>query len=132
MKTHRRGAVLITAVMVMAVVSVVLALVTAQVIAQRNTLRMRERRLQAEWLARAGIELGAARLLEGPKEFSEENREIVPDGTVKIEVKKAADDIFDVSARAEVALPDETPVVRTCTAQFRRAGDGKLVRVEAN
>lgn len=124
---RRKGMILITAVVMMAVLAVVLAVVTAQVVAQRNLLRQRERRLQAEWLARAGIEHAVARLIDSPKAFREDNRELVPNGKVKIEVTKT-DDAFTIRVDAEVGLPDEKTLVRTASARFRRDKIGTFVR----
>ena len=127
---RRNGMILLTALMTMAVLAVVLTVITAQVVAQRQMLRQRERRLQAEWAARAGIEHAIARLIETPKEFSEENRDLVPDSKVKIEVSKAGN-VFVIRADADVGLPDEKTLVRTATARYRRGKDGKMTRVEA-
>ncbi len=132
MKAKRKGVALITALVVMAVLAIVLSVVTVQIVAQRNLLRQRERQLQADWLARAGVELAVARLLDSPKDFSEENRDLAPAGKVKIELKKSANanDVYVVSAEAEVALPDEKPVVRTAAARFRRTDSGGVVRLQ--
>lgn len=129
MKTKRKGVALITALVVMAVLAIVLAVVTVQVVAQHNLLRQRERQLQADWLARAGVELAAARLLDSPKEFSEERRDLAAAGKVKIEVKKAGE-IFVVSAEADAALPEEKPVIRTAGSRFRRTDQGGVIRLQ--
>jgi type II secretory pathway component PulK len=130
MKTNRKGVALITALVVMAVLAVVLTVVTVQIVAQRNLLRNRERQLQADWLARAGVELAAARLLDSPKEFSEEKRDLAPAGKVKIDVKKSADDVYVVSAEAEVSLPDEKAVIRSAGVRFRRTDSGGVIRLQ--
>jgi type II secretory pathway component PulK len=129
MKTKRKGFALITALVVMAVLAIVLTVVTVQIVAQHNLLRHRERQLQADWLARAGVELAAARLLDSPKEFSEERSDLAPAGKVKIEVKKTAE-IFVASAEAEVALPGEKAVIRSAAARFRRSDTGGVIRLQ--
>jgi type II secretory pathway component PulK len=131
MKARRKGVALITALVVMAVLAIVLTVVTAQIVAQRNLLRQRERQLQADWLARAGVERAAARLLDSPKDFSEDQRELAPAGKVKIDVKKSADDVYVVSAEAEVGLPDEKAVIRTASARFRRTDSAGVIRLQA-
>ena len=128
MKTHRKGFALITVLVVMSVLAIVLTVVTVQVVAQRDLLRQRERQLQADWLARAGVELAAARLIDSPKEFSEERSDLAPGGKVKIDVKKSAE-IFIVSAEAGVSLPDEKAVIRNATARFRRTDSGGVIRL---
>jgi type II secretory pathway component PulK len=120
--------ILLTALMTMAVLAVVLTVVTAQVVAQRQMLRQRERRLQADWAARAAVEHAVARLIEAPKEFSEENRELVPDSKIKIEVSKTGD-VFVIRADADVGLPDEKALTRTVTARFRRDKNGAMTRL---
>lgn len=129
MKPKRQGMILITTLVIMAVLAVVLAVVTTQVVAQRTLLRTRERQLQADWLARAGIESAAARLLHSPKEFAEDDRNWIPDGKVKIEVKRAADGVFVISTEAEVGAAAEKPVIRTATARFRRTEGGGMIRL---
>jgi type II secretory pathway pseudopilin PulG len=131
MKAKRKGVALIAALVVMAVLAVVLTVVSVQVVAQRNLLRNRERQLQAEWLARAGVELAVARLLNSPKDFSEEKRDLAPAGKVKIDAKKSAADVYVVSAEAEVALPDEKAVIRTAGSRFRRIDSGGVIRLQA-
>jgi type II secretory pathway pseudopilin PulG len=131
MKAKRTGVALITALVVMAVLAIVLTVVTVQIVAQRNLLRQRERQLQADWLARAGVERAAARLLDSPKDFSEEKHDLAPAGKVTIDVKKSADDVYAVSAEAEVGLPDEKPVIRTASGRFRRTDTGGVIRLQA-
>jgi hypothetical protein len=133
MKAKRKGVALITAIVVMAALAILMTVVTVQVVAQRNLLRQRERQLQADWLARAGVERAAARLLDSPQEFSEENRDLAPAGKVTIEVKKAAadKDVYVVNAEAEVGLPDEKAVIRTATGRFRRTATGGVIRLDA-
>ncbi len=129
MTTKRKGFALITALIVMAVLAIVLTVVTMQIVAQRNLLRQRERQLQADWLARAGVELAAARLLDSPMEFSEERSDLAPAGKVKIDVKKSAD-VFVVSAEAEVGLAGEKAVIRAAIGRFRRTDSGGVIRLQ--
>ena len=84
-----------------------------------------------EWLARAGVELAAARLLEKPAAFTEEHRDLVPDGKVRTVVEKTDPDIYSITAEAEAGQQDRTPVVRTASARFRRTEIGGAVRLEA-
>jgi type II secretory pathway pseudopilin PulG len=129
MRKKRKGFALIAALVAMSVLAIVLTVVTVQIVAQRNLLRQRERQLQADWLARAGVELAAARLLDSAKEFSEERTDLAPAGKVKIEVKKSAE-IFIVSAEADVGLAGEKTVTRGVTARFRRTDSGGVIHLQ--
>jgi len=67
--TRRPGVALVMALVVMAILVVILTMVTRHIVSQRHTVHQRHRQLQAEWLARAGVELAAARLLDNPTPF---------------------------------------------------------------
>lgn len=110
---------LIATLVVLAALSVILGVITMQVFAQRKMLRQREQQLQADALARSGIEIAAARLLEKPETFRDENKDLLPNATVKITVEKA-DDVFVVRAEAAIELRDERPVRRSAQARYRR------------
>ena len=129
--SHRRNAIAIIAVIVaMAVLTVILAVVTQQIVRQRNVVRHRQRQLQADWLARAGIEHAAARLLASPAAFTDDQQEILPDTKLSITVAKAAGDIYVVRADAKVGM-EGTPVARTSSVRFRRTESGGTVRLTA-
>jgi type II secretory pathway component PulK len=116
----RQGFALVVALVVMAVLSVLLSVVTVQVVSQRKLLVQRQRQLQAEWLARAGVEIAAARLLEKPEAFSDDKVKLLDDAKVRIAVEKAGSTTFDVKVDVEVGAKDESQVVRTLTARFER------------
>lgn len=126
----RNGSALVLALVAMAAAALILSVVAVQITSHRAMLRQREHGLQAEWLARAGVELAAARLLEKPAAFTEENRDLVPDGKVRVVVEKTDPDMYSVTAEAEVGQQDRTPVVRTASARFRRTEAGGTVRLE--
>ena len=130
----RRGAILIMAIVAMAVLSVVLTVLVAQVVAQRQMVRQRHRQLEAEWLARAGVELAAARLLQSSNAFDDAKQVLLPDSKVRILVEKAEGESFNVTVEAEVGLADGRSVRRDVTSRFRRTekdGAVKLERVSA-
>jgi type II secretory pathway pseudopilin PulG len=129
--TRRQGAAIIAALVAMAIVTALLSVVTLQVVSQRQVVRQRQRQLQAQWLARAGVELATARLLEKPSVFKEENEDLLPDTKVRIVVEKAEPDVYAVSVEAEVGLKDQQPVVRTQHERFRRTDKGGVIRLEA-
>jgi type II secretory pathway component PulK len=122
--------VLLVALVALATVSVILSVVTVQLLAQRQRLERRHHQLQAEWLARAGVERAAARLLDKPAAFTEENKELMPDARVRIVVEQAGAGVYSVTAEAKVGA-QEREVVRSAQARFRRTASGATVRLEA-
>jgi type II secretory pathway component PulK len=119
------------ALAVLASLSVILSMTAVQIVAQRRTLNQRHHQLQAEWLARAGVELAAARLLEKPAAFTEEQRDLVPESKVRIAVEKTGEDVYRVTAEAAVNLQDGPAVARTANGRFRRTVSDGTVRLEA-
>ena len=115
----RRGGALIIALVAMSIIVLVLSMLTAQVVMQRNLVRQRHRQVQAEWLARAGIETAAARLLSQAEPFTDDNLEIAPDSKLRVAVEKAGD-AFVITASAEVGLEGGRPILREINARFRR------------
>jgi hypothetical protein len=128
---RRIGVALVLALAVMAVLTVVLSVLAVQVVSQRQMVRQRHKQLQADWLARAGVELAAARLLKNPGGFNEVHNELVPDATVRVTVEKTDGDDYLVTADAAVSAEEGSPVERTASARFRRTESGGLVRLEA-
>ena len=126
----RRGAALIMALVALACVTIVLSTITAQVVSQRLTVRRQERQRQAEWLARAGVELAAARLLDSPAPFVDDKQELIGDSKLRIAVEKADKDSFAVKVEAQVGLAEGRTVVREASARFRRTDKGGAVRLE--
>jgi hypothetical protein len=121
----------VLALVVMATLTTILALVTAQLFTERQQSTRRQHQLQADWLARAGVELAAARLLEKPAAFTEEIRDLVHDGHVRIVVEKTDADGYAVTVEAEVGREQGVPVARTVTARFRRTAQGDTARLQA-
>jgi type II secretory pathway component PulK len=125
----RKGLALVVALAALAALTTILSVVTLQLLAARQALGRRHHQLQADWLARAGLEQAAARLLESPAAFTEDNRELVPDARVHIVVEKVGADLYAVTAEAEVSL-HARKVVRTAHARFRRTASGSAVRLD--
>lgn len=127
----RKGMALIAALVAMAVLSVILTIVTVQVVKQRQMITQRHRQLQADWLVRAGIESAAARLLESPAGFRDDQQAIAPNSKVRIVVEKSAADLFLVTVDAEVGVEEGPLVARSGTRTFRRSESGGAVRLQA-
>ena len=127
----RRGVALVMALVAMAALTMILSVVTAQVVSQRQVIRQRHRQLQADWLARAGVELAIARLLTKPAGFSEEKQNLLPDSKVRIVVEKSDQNLYAVTVEAERGAKEEAPMVRTAGGRFRWIDNGDDVRLEA-
>jgi hypothetical protein len=126
----RRGMALIFALAVLAAVTGLVAAVGMQIVSQRAALERRQHQLQAQWLARAGVELGAARLLEKAEEFKEERTDLIEGGKVRVAVEKAGPDLYTVTAEAETTLPSGPQVVHSASARYRRTGRDGAARLE--
>jgi len=129
-KHHRKGAALIMAIVAMAAVTIILSVIVTQVVAQRQMVRQRHRQMQAEWLARAGVELAAARLLQSAEPFKDDDQEFVTDSKVHVAVEKAGD-VYVVTVQAEVGLAGPRGVKRDATRLFRRSEKDGVARLEA-
>src|SRR5262245_19720915 len=127
----RRGIALVMALVVMAVLTVILAFVAKEIVTQRLALEQRQRRLQAQWLARAGVEIAAARLLDGPEAFALEMNDVLADIALEIRAAKLGKDLFAVITEAKIG--DEIQqTASSAQAQFhlsQRAGATRLKSV---
>jgi hypothetical protein len=119
-------------VVALAVVSVVSAAVTWQCLASRRLLDRRQHQLQAESLARAGVELAADRLLTDPAGYRGESVELIPGAQVRIEVRadEGAADVFRVTSEARFPKDGRDSVRRSARRSFRRTSKGGQVRLE--
>ena len=128
--TRRHGAALIMALVAMAIITIVLSVITAQVVSQRQSVLHRQRQLQAEWLARAGAEWAAARLLQKGEAFSDDQQQLAPDSKVRLSVAKAEQDRFDITVDVTVGLNEGRPVARTLSMRFLRTEKDNVARLE--
>ncbi len=122
--THlmRRGNALLIAVAALTIVSALLVAIAWECLAGRRLVERRQVQLQAESLARAGVELAAERLLRDAAGYRGESIELIPGGHVRIDVQtdaKAAD-IFRVASEARYTGDGGELVVRSATRTFRR------------
>jgi hypothetical protein len=128
-RAGRKGIAIVMALVLIATLAVIFSVVATQIVAQRQVLRQRHRQLQADWLARAGVELAAARLLAGAAAFSEEKQDLLPDSKVRISVDKIGQDSYVVAVEAQVGEVDEPPMVRTAKRSFRRTEENGVVHL---
>lgn len=125
----RRGAALMAAVIVLAVLSMTMGAVTWQIATRSRMLQHRYQALQAGWLARSGIEQAAVRLLTEAKDYKGEVIEPVADSSVRIQVELEQQEplTYRITSRARFPTDARDPVQRVLTARFRLevADDGR-------
>jgi hypothetical protein len=125
--THRRGAALVWALAILAVLGVTSGVAVREFSAARRTLSMRENRIQAEWLARGGVELAVGRLLANP-DYTGEAAEPLKNAAVQIGVTKDGDS-FVIRSVARFPADDPRAVTWTVSRKAARKTDGKKVSV---
>jgi hypothetical protein len=119
-------------VVALTVVASVTAAVTWQSLAGRHLLDRRQHQLQAESLARAGVELAADRLLTDPDKYKGESVELVPGAEVRVEVRTdpGSADVFRVTSEARFPRDGRVTARRSITRTFRRTTRDRQVRLE--
>jgi type II secretory pathway pseudopilin PulG len=128
----RRGAAAVWALVVLAVLAATTAAVTAQLLANRRWLDQRHNQLQAAWLARAGAELAAARLLTDPSGYTGEAVEPIPASQVRVDVHRepGSPDTFRVTSEARYPTDGQVVVLRSVERRLRRTVANDRVRIE--
>jgi hypothetical protein len=119
-------------VLLLALLSVLMSAVVVQTLAGRRLLGQRHNHLQAMWLARAGVEWAAGRLLEDPAEYKGETTELAPGRAARIEVRpeRGAAGVFVITSAADFLGDDNRPVHHTLERRFRRIVEKDRVRLE--
>jgi hypothetical protein len=120
------------AVTALALAAVVMAVVLSQCVAGHRLLVGRHKQLQAEALARAGVELAADRLLSAPAGYTGETVEPIPGAPVRIEVRadSTTENVYRVTCEARYAGDGGDAVLRTARRSFRRTIRDNQVRLE--
>jgi hypothetical protein len=126
-----RGVALMGAVVVLTVVSALMMAMAWQILANRRMLEHRTYELQAQWLARAGAERAADRLLVNPHDYQGESFEPVELSSVRIEITAEPDSTgrFRVICEARYPTDADDMVVRSVTRRVERLSDGTRVRL---
>lgn len=129
--SSRRGLAAIWALVVLAVLTVTMTLITWQSLAGLRQADRRDHQLQADWLARSGLELAAARLLAAA-DFKGETLEPVPRSrvTISVEAKADAPGLIRVTSEARYPIEGRLSVVRAATRVFRRVVEKERIRIE--
>ncbi len=125
---RRPGFGLMALLIALGIVTILLGSITLQVLINRKTLARHERRLQALWLARAGLEVAAAKVLDGADDYTGETVTLMPAGTVRIQVQREKQ-IFRVTSEATYAINENMPIVREVSRSYRLVGEGKQLRL---
>jgi hypothetical protein len=123
---------MVLAVVALAVVAIVTATITGQFMTARRLLDQRHRQIQAEWLARAGVELAAARLLSEPTGYEGETVELIPEAEVHIAVRPETGVPGGFRVLSDARFPGRGAhvVLRSCSRLLRRTQRGNDVRIE--
>jgi hypothetical protein len=134
--THRcgrRGVASIWLLIVLALLTVLLTITTKDLLQNRRALTSRGNRMQAAWLARAGVEIAAAHLLDKDDAWKGGAVELLPAGKVRIEVKpmKGSADVFEVASEGQFPSDDPRGSKQTSRRRFRRVTEGNRVRLIA-
>jgi len=84
---RRRGIAMMMALVALAMLGALLGAVAWEMNADRRILADHQHRIQATWLARAGLETAFSQLLTGNKSYTGESLEIIPASQVRIQVQ---------------------------------------------
>jgi len=126
---RRTGIALLWALVVLSVLGVTSAVATREFALARRSLAMRLNRIQAEWLARSGVELAVARLLADDS-YTGESVEPIPGGGLKITVEKDTSGSYRIRSDATFPTGDYRTVTFTVTRTAKRRTDGGKVPVD--
>lgn len=128
----RRAAACIWALVVMSLLGAVSATIAWHWLAARRTLAARHHALQAVWLARAGGELAAARLVADGDGYTGETVSPIPESEVTIEVRKESDrsDAFRIRCVATYPAGDSRAVCKAIGWTATRTSDPTAIRLE--
>jgi type II secretory pathway pseudopilin PulG len=125
----RRGFTMIWAVVVLSVVTAMTATLSWQIVADRRAVEQRRHQAQSLWLARAGIERAAERLLRDPAGYTEETVELLPRSQVRIVVRTEEEGVLLVTSEGRYPT-DDKPAVTTRSQRFRRTVEKGEARLE--
>jgi hypothetical protein len=116
----------------LALVAVVGGAVLLHWVSSHRLLDRRQRQLQADSLARSGVELAADRLLTAPAGYQGETVEPIPGARVRIDVRADPEvkDVFHVTCQAHYAGDGPDVVLRSARRSFRRTTRDKQVHLE--
>jgi hypothetical protein len=131
-RRRRRGTAAIWVLVVLAFVSTMSLTAVGRFGNARRALDAYTHRAQAEWLARSGVELAAARLLADPDGYSGETVKPLPRSEVRIVVRKdpAERNVYRVECEARYPTDVTRVVVRVVNRSLKRVDGPKGTRIE--
>jgi type II secretory pathway component PulK len=115
----RRGVALVVVLVVLAAIVAVSGTLTWNTVAARKFLGQREHRLQAEWLARGGVERARAQAARGEEPTKDLWRPLGERGLGTIDVQ-TIDDGYKVTCEATFPTDEPRPVTRLLTVIIAR------------
>lgn len=132
LRAARPGIASMWALVVLAVLTAVIGVITWESVTGYRRADHRQARLQALWLARSGVELAAARLLADPAGYTGETLELIPRSQVRIKVKNAPSqkDTFLVTCEARYPTDERESVLQAQSRRLRRVVEKGRVRLE--
>jgi hypothetical protein len=130
---HPCGLAIMAAVVTLAILSLLMSAIAWQLLANRRMLHHREYQLQADLLARAGVEHAAARLLASPDGFAEETLQLIALSSVTIELEADPNSpgVYRVTSEARYPTDAADYVTRSVTRKFLRQVDGESVQLQS-
>ena len=130
--SSRRGVALVIVLAILALVSLFMATITAQILSNRRTVEHRGQQLQAAGLARAGIERACSRLLSDPAKYTGESIELMPNSQLHIEIQPdpKSKDTFLITSEAFYPADNPHGVKRLLARRLHRGPDGPRAHVE--
>jgi len=128
-----RGLSIMAAVVTLVILSLLMSAIAWQLLANRRMLDHREYQLQADLLARAGIEHAAARLLANPDGYTGETLQLIPLSSVTVELnaESGSPGVFRVTSSARYPIDAADYVNRSVTRKFTRRVDGSNVELQS-
>jgi len=128
----RRGAAIIFAIGVLGALMVFTLTTTKYLTSARRIAENRFDRVQAHWLARAGIEMAAARILLKPDGYEGENLQLIPDSLVQLTITKDAqsEDTYRIVSDARFGMSRPATARWIITRTIRRSSESGTTRIE--
>jgi hypothetical protein len=123
---------LVIVLAILAMISLFMATITAQILSNRRTVEHRGQQLQAALLARAGIERACSRLLSDPAKYTGESIELIPNSQLHIGIQPdpKSKDTFLITSEAYYPADNPHGVKRLLARRLQRVADGPRVRIE--
>jgi hypothetical protein len=130
-RENRRGVAMVWVLAILALLSALVGATTVRSIAGRRLLEQRHAQLQADWLARSGLEIAIAHLLKNPKEYEGEMVEPIPASRLQIKISRSDEqpDIYVVTCEATYPNNGRVPVTRRLVRSYERKADKEQTRM---